>query len=92
MEMENATGTDQRDGSAVAGSADVDVQGFLDRSLDQVTQAQSHLRYSNKQEAQFASEALDLASSCIRDALAALRQGKRGSEAAHGEAAQDGPA
>lgn len=71
--MENATGTDQRDESAVAGGARVDVAGFLDRAADQLTQAACALEYSSRQEAQVAKASIGTARVLIEDALKALR-------------------
>jgi len=88
--MDNATGTDQRNGPAVAGSEDLDVEGFLDRAVDQITQAQSALCYSNKQEAQHAVGFLHEATRSLYAAWSKVQKGKRSSEAPHGEAAEDG--
>jgi len=73
--MENATGTDQRNEPASASRPRPDVEGFLDRAQDQLTQAEKQLGYSNKQEAQEARYHCALAIEAIDEARAALREG-----------------
>lgn len=80
------TGTDLGQQPAVDGSTAGDLEGFLDRAADQLTQAALALDYSSRQEAQFARSFIGSARVLIEDARLALRERQRSGEAPHGEA------